>query len=629
MSEEDERYEKKVGNSPIIKINNYTGKKGKNITHDKINQISKKEISSNNELKIDKIHYSKKISLDIINSISKSIGTINVSTNNGKSIGTCFFMYIMNKKFVITNSHVIPVSIIKAKKRIKLINNAGSEFTICLDSIKRIITNLNKPIDILAVEILEQDKINDIIYLDYDIDNMNNLENYDGKEIFIEQHPKNMEVYLSFGIINNIEKINNEIIEFEHTLDTDYGSSGSPIFLYENPKVVIGIHKKRIKKSDNKKGTFISILIKKIMKKQNKISNLINLNKINEINDINNTNEINNKDVNEIQKNNLIILKYKLDDNNKDILLFSDSYIKYKKLFIAYINGKKYELTSNRIKKDEFKISQNQIEIRVVISLNNMEEMFFECHSLISVNFINMDISEVKSLYRLFADCKNLTEIKGIDTFNTSNIEDLAYLFSGCTSLKYLPKTLNWDTRKVVRMNKLFSDCKSLIEIPDISKWNTGNVQNMSSLFENCESLTNIPKKNFWNTKNVKNMSHMFHNCEKLEELPNISCWNTSNVESLSNMFSYCKSLKTIPNISKWNTENVKTMNNLFLHCESVTHFPDISRWNTKKVENMNCMFDFCINAKYFPDITKLITKRAKNKRLIKKNQSKYDIEDE
>ena len=134
MLKEDERYEKKdennLCNSSIIEINNDIGKKEQNIGDNKINKISKKkDISKCDEHKIDKSHHSKKISLNDINRISNSIAKIIVPTNEGKNIGTCFFMFIMNKKFIITNEHIIPK---KISNTINLVNNAGNEFPIIL-----------------------------------------------------------------------------------------------------------------------------------------------------------------------------------------------------------------------------------------------------------------------------------------------------------------------------------------------------------------------------------------------------------------------------------------------------------------------------------------------------------------
>ena len=68
---------------------------------------------------------------------------------------------------------------------------------------------------------------------------MYGYEEYLNQDVFILQHPLGEDVYSATG---KIISINN--FEFEHTVDTDKGSSGSPVLLYESSKV-IGIHKKK------------------------------------------------------------------------------------------------------------------------------------------------------------------------------------------------------------------------------------------------------------------------------------------------------------------------------------------------------------------------------------------------
>ena len=257
-------------------------------------------INDHNDSTIDKSHHSKAVNLTDTSRISNSICIISIPTYKGKNMGTCFFMYIKNKKYLITNSHVIPERLIERKKIVEVINNIGEKFSIKLDKEERIIICISKPYDITAIEILEKDKLDNIKYLEYVYDDMNK---YINKEVFILQHPEGKELHIASGIIKNIDET---IFEFEHTLDTDYGSSGSPVLLNENYKV-IGIHKKRIKENDNKKGTFIGKLIETIIDESNKSPYLF-LNKINDMNEI-----TGNNDNDELAENNLLILKYYLD----------------------------------------------------------------------------------------------------------------------------------------------------------------------------------------------------------------------------------------------------------------------------------------------------------------------------
>ena len=69
--------------------------------------------------------------------------------------------------------------------------------------------------------------------------------------IYIPQYPGGKELVNARGQIKEINKY-----EFTHLASTDYGSSGSPIFL-ENSVDVIGIHKERNKDKKENYGDFI------------------------------------------------------------------------------------------------------------------------------------------------------------------------------------------------------------------------------------------------------------------------------------------------------------------------------------------------------------------------------------
>ena len=498
-------------------------------------------------------HHAKKVSLNDIDELSEAICKISIRTNHGEINGTGFFIIVMDKnkkahKFLISTSHIISSHIINCYNKISIIKNNGEEYKIKLKDNLRFIISLNEPIDIISVEILEKDKINNVKYLEYDLNGIDNQ--YINKEILILQYPEG-KFHESSGIIKNINE--EKKYEFEHTSDTSNGSPGSPVILIENLKV-IGIHKKRIEKSDNKKGTFISIILEKIKKKLNKADS----NKIIEMNYNNQMNQIN---INNNIENNIIILKYFLDKENLIILLNNGFFNKNKKNIKIYIDEKEYK--SNYINKDEYiknKSQELEIKVKVIQPLKDMSNMFLNCISIKSISFINFDTSKVIYMNGIFKGCCNLREIYGISEFDTSNIKGISELFSDCRSLKVLPENLNWNTSKIKKMKDLFYNCKSLEVLPDISKWNTSNVLNMSGLFKNCISLIRIPNIQDWNTKNVQDMSNMFLKCERIEELPDISFWSTKKLRNISNMFSSCNSLKSIPNISKWKIGNVELM---------------------------------------------------------------------
>ena len=128
-----------------------------------------------------------------------------------------------------------------------------------LDKNKRIIECFNDSIniDVTIIEIIEKDNIDDsyflLLNLDYNIEN----ESFINKEIQASQYFGRKYLSLEMGRITGRSSENDYI--FYHNADTTFGSSGSPILLKEE-KRVIAIHKGV---EDNKIniGIFIRIII--------------------------------------------------------------------------------------------------------------------------------------------------------------------------------------------------------------------------------------------------------------------------------------------------------------------------------------------------------------------------------
>ena len=97
----------------------------------------------------------------------------------------------------------------------------------------------------------------------------------------------------------------------------------------------------------------------------------------------------------------------------------------------------------------------------------------------------SFDLARPTSLYRWFADCRELT-IEGIEHLNTSE----------CTT-----------------MRGLFSNCRSLTSL-DVSGFDMSKVSNTESMFRNCENLKTIFCDNTWS--GIANSEDMFNGCKSL-----------------------------------------------------------------------------------------------------------------
>lgn len=238
-------------------------------------------------------------------------------------------------------------------------------------------------------------------------------------------------------------------------------------------------------------------------------------------------------------------------------------------------------------------------------AVEGMSSMFASCESLTTIDVSTLDVSNCSggersypSLYSMFSDCSSLTEIVGLDKWDTSNVTHMGFMFSGCSSLTKIDVS-GFKTENVTGFDGMFNRCSSL-ESVDVSKFNTVNAEEMDAMFNHCESLENINVTNFITNK-VTSMYSMFSYCYKLKEL-DVSKFNTENVTELGlnstedGMFSYCTSLKSL-DLSNFNTQNVTNYNALFQGCSSLEYL-DISGFDTDSATFFSNVFSGCTSLK-------------------------------
>ena len=594
------------------------------------------------------------VSLEDINKLSKSISKITCVNGPEKKKGTGFFMSIKvsNKVLMnclLTNFHIIDYS--TSNIIILQIGDNVKEYNITIKK-NRITKYFIKPLDITMIEILDTDEfIKDINFLSYDLHYTNEgYEYYVNKEVFVLHHPGGKKMNLSMGKLISIDK---DSVSFEHDAVTDKGSSGSAIILNEN-NCVIGIHKSKKKNTEINKGTFIGKLFEgividtKLKKRIDNIRNEINLenNNNNQIEDdefqnnnenlqslleedkkSNENNILNNKD--EKQKNNNILtLKYLIQKDKCNVILFSKKFIKNNKNKLCiYINNEKFE-PCYQLDIRKIKVINNILDVKLKIleEIKYLENMFNSSDLMSISGFSGLDNKNINSIWSMFENCKSLNYIEDIDYLNTSNIEKFNHIFFNCISLESLPDISKWDTKNATHINHMFHGCKNLKSLPDISKWNTGNVIDMRHLFSGCISLLSIPDISKWVAPNLKKIGHLFSNCESIVSIPYIQKWSVENVTDMNSIFDGCKSLKSLPDISKWKTNNVKNMNGLFKGCKEVEELPDISNWKTKNVEKIHKLSYGCKKIKKNTN-TKFWKKNHINNNKNFKNKD-YDYDD-
>ena len=249
------------------------------------------------------------------------------------------------------------------------------------------------------------------------------------------------------------------------------------------------------------------------------------------------------KYISEDLKKNSIIAIYEISQNdiNKKIQILNHgdkNKNEIEKLCTIYLNDKKIDFSFEHIfikpGKYTFKFEFNDL-------LTDASKLFYDCKSLISLNF---------------------------DKFKTNIVTDMSYMFNNCISLQSL----------------------------DLSNLRTNSVTTMKSMFNACTNLKNLDLS-FFNTENVTDMSEMFCNCNNLKFL-NLSNFNTQNVESMYRMFYGCNLLFFL-NLSKFQTNNVTNMKEMFFQCSTLNSL-DLSNFDTSNVDNMENMFKDCL---YFTNL--------------------------
>lgn len=118
-----------------------------------------------------------------------------------------------------------------------------------------------------------------------------------------------------------------------------------------------------------------------------------------------------------------------------------------------------------------------------------------------------------KTCYDWFSDASSLTSITGLDKLDTSAVTDMENMFYYCSSLTSLDLS-SFNTENVTNMGSMFCYC-SLTSL-NLSSFNTANVTNMGSMFYYCRELKTIYASSLFTTNAVSSSSSMFYGCTSL-----------------------------------------------------------------------------------------------------------------
>ena len=412
----------------------------------------------------------------IIKQMEKYICHIKVNKNKGSAFFTKIPFPDKNNLMpvLVTNNHILNEnSLLKPAE--KIIIYIKEENRNRLLDLNNRIKYTNKDLDITFIEIKpEKDKIRNFLELDENILNNGINAGYINESVYIIHYPLD-ELSVSHGIINGIEVDDGN--NFRHLCSTDDGSSGSPVLLSKNNKIV-GIHKSSNKTFNYNNGVFLNNAINDFIKQ--KYYSI----KINEFND----------------KYNLNIKDYKIKEINIPLsnignegleLICKIGFKDLKKLILE-----KNNITNiNALEKSQFlKLEKLKLNSNKISDINVLQKIKFE--KLEYLNLGGNEISDINILEKVnFPLLKKLmlnnNKISDINVLSKAKFEKLLELYLNSNNI----------TDISVFQGVNFKGLKLL----DLSQNHIENADLLFHIFENLVVL-NLDNNNLNHSKNSTNI---------------------------------------------------------------------------------------------------------------------------
>ena len=164
--------------------------------------------------------------------------------------------------------------------------------------------------------------------------------------------------------------------------------------------------------------------------------------------------------------------------------------------------------------------------------------MFANCRELIRLDLSTLDTNNVTDMENMFVSTAAVSpmKIKSIKfggKFVTNKVTNMNAMFGNCGSLVTLDLS-SFNTNKVVDMREMFSGCTNL-ETLNLNNWETLNLTTIQAMFYNCKNLIKLNLCTF-NTKTVTDAKIIFTGTNKLSKVYVGPNWDLTNAD-ITNMF--------------------------------------------------------------------------------------------
>ncbi len=225
----------------------------------------------------------------------------------------------------------------------------------------------------------------------------------------------------------------------------------------------------------------------------------------------------------------------------------------------------------------------------------NMLGIFLECLSLVDISVLSSwNVSNVQSMWIMFGDCFSINSLDSLTNWDVSNVTEMRQMFQNNTSLTSLVPLKKWDVSKVQNMIYMFYNNKSLSSLSGLEDWDVSSVENLSIMFANCTSLEDISALTNWKFDRNRVLSGVFAGDVSLTSIEALKDWNISNVYNIGSFFAGCTRISDFSPIKDWDTSNVTTSMQMFYSCTSLDDLTFMKNWDTSKITDMSYMFRFC-----------------------------------
>ena len=241
--------------------------------------------------------------------------------------------------------------------------------------------------------------------------------------------------------------------------------------------------------------------------------------------------------------------------------------------------------------------------------MTNMSYMFQNSGVSDLTGLANISMPAVTNITYAFANCDNLTQLNGLNTWHFDNLSNYRYLFYDCDKLVDISALGEW-TFPVANtaLAHMFESCNLLSDLTGIDTWNTTNISDLGAMFASCASLTNLDAFATWDTSNVTTLAEMFKYCDSLSDISGLAGWNVENVRATNSMFlttststihsslAKCNHITSLTPLMNWRLTNCTNMDSMFRGCGYLADITGLTYWNPTTLTDMDHMFDSCFS---------------------------------